>query len=776
MMISLAPSTALHAGYVRRKLPIAAWAMLRVRNEHSQAFRGRYNPENAPWGVEIFESQHWVHVRTVDVVGPPQGGKTFNSCELPTLYDICEGRETVFYMNGSADNALNVWTARWSKTLRADPVLRQQLLDRMEAGRWDERHFADGGVLYSAGPESAVALSQRESRIVRCSELEKTKSAIGDEASSYALARDRAAAYPSTYLITSDCTVTVREGLSWIRFRNGDRSRYFIPCPGCGHYAAPAHPRHLEEPDLQLTRATAHLLMVPQLAENSPSAAEEQAAMTCNACGLIFGDREFRQAMRAGVWVPVGCKVVRSDDVKGTPIPRVRWLDELDRWAAEQLADPDVVDGSKDAAPPPDWSGPRAPDGVTLAIDEATPHANEAALLPALRTNPLKNPNRSFWFWRVMAPKYTLGQVAREIVAGEIGALTGDIEDDRKNTSQKCFVLPYTPRVVSTDDQLNEDAVMLCRSDLLRGDRPANTVKLTCGIDINEDALRGVVRAWTDDGRSYLVLHRTELTGLLDLKAERDSKWREGAAFIATRKQMIYAALDRWWEVICEYGVNLTYVDSGYMSEEIYYWCAGKAFHRLRPCKGLGVNKRDRRPNLGGAWTDQCEKKALECRDATGKPMRHQYFDEEDSRNLMRLDADYWKKEVHSGIRLTAVIRKAEALAAQAKVPLDMGGAAPWWFINAGVERNDPYVEQVVGERWERGIDPRTQQECMKWNDYAKNHFLDAEGYATAAAAALGIVTGQRIAAAPPAPPAPPVSREISEEDDERARGVRRRY
>lgn len=775
MKLSLAPDTVLHAAYVRRKLPIAAWAMLRVSNEHSQAFRGRYNPENAPWGVEIFECQHWIHVRAADVVGPPQGGKTFNSCELPTLYDLCEGRETVFYMNGSADNALNVWTARWVKTLRADPVLRRQLLDRMDAGRWDERHFADGGLLYSAGPESATALSQRESRIVRCSELEKTKASIGNEASSYSLARDRAAAYPSTQLVTSDCTVTVREGLSWKRFKNGDRSRFFTPCPGCGHYAAPAHPRHLEEPDLQFTKATTHTLVIPQLAENSPSAAEEQAAMACNACGLIFHDKDFRKSVRAGVWVPVGCKVVRTDDRVATPIPAVRWLDELERWAADQLADPEIVEGIKDTSAPPKWSGPRMPDGVTVVVDEAAPVESEADTLPALRANPLKNPNRSFWFWRILAPKYTIGQVAREIVAGELGQITGDVEDDRKNTMQKCFVLPYKERIVTSDD-LNEDAVMLCVADYPRGVRLEGTKLITGGVDINEDAVRAVIRGWKYDGVSYLINRHIVSTTLDDLKKQHGTKWRNTDAFVATRQELVYAALDEVWKLLVEIGADMTFVDSGYMSEEIYLWLSKKSFYRMRPCKGLGQTRLNRRANLGGTWTNESEKKALECTDALGRPMKHQYFDPADPRRLMMLDSDHWKKEVHNGIRLTAVFAKAQALARQANVAAEFQGIQPWWYIHAGIDRNDPYVEQVVGERWERAIHASSGVEIMKWNEYAQNHFFDAEGYCTAAAAAMGVDIGQRAPVSPPTPDSKSVRLDNEEIDVSAVRGVRRRY
>jgi phage terminase large subunit GpA-like protein len=721
--------------------------MLRVRNEHSQAFKGRYSPENTPWGVEIAECQYWPHVRTVDVVGPPQIGKTFHVCELPTLYDLCEARETVFYMNGSADNALNIWTARWLKTLSVDPVLRQQLLERMDAGRWAERHFADGGLLYSAGPESAVGLSQREARIVRCSELEKTRAAIGNEASSYALARDRAAAYPATHLITSDCTVTVRDGLSWVRFRQGDRSRPFVPCPACGHYAMPAHERHLEEPDLELTLETVHLLEIAAISSATPSAAEEQARLVCKRCEHAFTTKEFRSSLRAVVWVPIGCHIIRHDDVKLTPIPRVEWLDELRTWSGWQLAQPDVVEGIKDPESPPACKGPRLPNGVELGW---TPEAQPSETLPAFRPDPRKASSRSFWTWRLLSPKYTIGQVAREIVASDLGALTGDLIDDQKNCSQKCLVLPYTPKMIGDESDLSIDTVLLTVSSLPRGRAPEFNIALTAGVDINEDAVRAVKRAWTREGETYLVDHVTEWTGLVQFKKELGKRLdRRDARFLATRTQAIYAALDRVWVWISAgardaannpVSVDMTYVDAGAeWADEIYAWCGNKSFHCLRPIKGFGVGSRLlRRGGLTGQWTDSCEKAAAECVDGRGRPLRHQYYDPKDKRMLMRLHADHWKREVQNGIKIASLRAKALQMNVGESVAIK-----PWFFVHADVSRNDDYVSQVIAERWEEFLHPKTGKREMGWKEYQDaNHFLDCEAYAFAAAGAVGITAG----------------------------------
>jgi phage terminase large subunit GpA-like protein len=763
VLTSLAYTAALRGAYVRRALPVTPWAMLRVRNEHSRAFRGRYSPENNPLGVEIVESQYWPHVRSVDVIAPPQWGKSFHAVELPTLYDLCEARETVFTMNGSEDNAKNMWRVRWLKTITADPVLSAQLKERMDGGEWYERHFTDGGLLYSTGPESASALSQRESRIVRCSELEKTRSSIGNEASSYALAKDRAAAYPTTHLITSDCTITVREGLSWRRFVQGDRSRPFIPCPGCGRYAVPAHPRHVAEEDLVLREEDTHLFLIPEEALLNPAAAEERVALTCRSCGCAFTDHTFRAAARAGVWVPHGCRVVRLDDQLKNPIPRVTWLDELNLWAAESLNDPDVVFGGKDPGPPPVWHGPRLPDGVTLDWTPDPPAGDgppvpDADKLPAFRQDPRQASNRSFWSWRVFAPKYTLGEVAREMVAGENGMSTGDLIDDQKNASQKCFVLPWVEPISGSAEDLNEDAVLCCVTDLPRGSAPAHTIAITRGIDIGVkegNGIHWVVRAWTSEATSYLLDHGHEETEFKTMREQRGLKWDpDDPRFQATRRDAVYAALDR---VLSKYAdgvldedgtvwpIGMTYVDAGYMSEEIYLWCAGHSFHRLRPCKGKGHGIRlgRRSAGLAGMWNDFCEKRALACRDMRGGLMRHQYFDPADSRKLMILDADFWKREVHSGIQATA--RSVWKRDPSSRVK-------PWWFMHAdlapkenvagsNLKRYDRYITQVVAERWEEWVNPRTKRKEIGWRVYQDaNHLLDAESYALAAAGGLGVL------------------------------------
>jgi hypothetical protein len=756
--------------------------MLRVRNEHSRAFRGRYSPEHSAWGVEIVESQYWQHVRSVDVIASNQLGKTFHVCELPTLYDILETRETVFYMNGSEDNAKDLWRTRWAPTIKADTVLNQQLNTRMEGGEWFARYFADGGLLYSTGPNSAAALSQRESRIVRCSELEKTPGELGNEASAYSLARARAGAYPATCMITSDCTITVRDGLSWKRFIHGDRSRFYIPCPGCGHYACPAHERHLAEPELGLNESNTHLFTIPEIAASSPAAAADAVQLLCRTCGHAFTDRSFRQAVRAGVWVPAGCTIQRHDDPKATPIPKVSWLDSLNRWASLALSDYRVESGQIDPPSPPHWQGPRLPDAISLDwVESPSPLAgeglgvrgNDEPLLPAFRPDPRKSQNRSFWLWRLFAPKNTLGQVAREIVEGELGTATGDIIDDQKMLAQTCLVVPYVEPKLGASEDLNEDAVLACVTDHIRGHAPADVVAISRGIDIGDNEIHWVIRAVTADNDSYLVDHGCEKTQLGEQLETRNAKHetRESTladpVYIASRRDMVFAALDR---VIALYAdgvpdinaelhpIGMTYIDSSYMSEDIYRYCDAKDRNRFRPVRGHGggmsLGKRSKK-NFVGQWTDSSEKKTLQCRDAKGRTMKRQYFDPADPRRIIHLDADYWKREVHFGIQATArnvlqLHRPGQAL------------VKAWFYLHSQlrdkpvapgstlIQRRDRYITQVIAERWEEFQDPKSGILQRGWREYQHaNHLLDAEAYALAALAALG--TLPRYAAKPAA-------------------------
>jgi phage terminase large subunit GpA-like protein len=745
MYLTLLDESEQRGSRVRSLLPVIAWAMLRIHNVHSKAFKGRYSPENSPWGVEMVECQYWRHVRTVDSVGPNQIGKTFHVCELPVLFDLVEARETVFYMNGTDDNAKNLWSTRWEKTLLADPVLREQLLPRVEAGRWQERHFLDGGLLYSTGSESVSSLAQRESRIVRCSELEKTRAALGNEASSYALAKDRAGAYPSNYLITSDCTVTVRTGLSWVRFHAGDRSRPFIPCPGCGHYAMPAHERHLAEPDLNVDRDSVHLMMISDIAMANPEAAEETATLCCLQCGFVFSNTDFRRAMRAVVWVPAGCYVTRHDNPKETPLPRVTWLDDLSRWAAEQLADPEVVSGMRDPLPAPEWSGPRLPEGVTLDYDPQKDTREEVRdLLPELRSDPRRSSSRSFWLWRLCGMKYTIGQVAREYVAGELGKLTGDLRDDRKSVSQKCLVIPHVDIGANEESPLNEKTVLLARCQMPRKTVPLGTIAITGGVDINEDRVRGVKRAFTADGEAYLIDHIQISTGLAAQKAE-GLRWDPNdPRYVQTQTKAILGALDkmvRWYrgepvkdENGKEFLAEMIYVDAGgTWAEEVYGWCKQFSTKFLRPSKGYGGNRHNNRRSLVGRWTDTCEQKAAAC------GLRHQYYELDDARRLMILDVDHWKREVHDALRAGYLYHKAKQLLPNQEFEL-----RPWFFIHADVSDNDDYVSQVVAERWEEWVNLRGMKE-VGWKVYSEdNHFLDCDGYSFAAAKALGIAYGQK--------------------------------
>jgi hypothetical protein len=124
--------------------------------------------------------------------------------------------------------------------------------------------------------------------------------------------------------------------------------------------------------------------------------------------------------------------------------------------------------------------------------------------------------------------------------------------------------------------------------------------------------------------------------------------------------------------------------------------------------------------------------------------MRHQYFEPDDQRRLMFLDADHWKKEVHESIKATARAAnpKAQPLA-------EHSTALAFWLhadlrpadSAAGMLKHDRYVGQVVAERWEQWINPRTKRVETGWRVHQPdNHFLDAEAYARAAAAGLGVL------------------------------------
>lgn len=208
---------------------------------------------------------------------------------------------------------------------------------------------------------------------------------------------------------------------------------------------------------------------------------------------------------------------------------------------------------------------------------------------------------------------------------------------------------------------------------------------LTCGVDIQADRMYYVVRAWSYEGRSWLISH-----GMIPL-AEPD-----GALDV----------LDH--VVIRDYGgvpLSLTLIDSGYRPAAVYWYCHDRRARTgglVGPVKGQGARR-----GLPVSWS-------VLDRTAGGKSLPA-------GMRLFSVDTPYFKQMILTRMKVGA-------------------GEPGEWRLHGDVD--DDYLKQMQAEqrveRLKRGM------VTYEWVVTGANHYFDCEVYAAAAAWHLQVHRHQR--------------------------------
>jgi hypothetical protein len=89
---------------------------------------------------------------------------------------------------------------------------------------------------------------------------------------------------------------------------------------------------------------------------------------------------------------------------------------------------------------------------------------------------------------------------------------------------EEYLVVPYVEPKLGASEDLNEDAVLACVTDHIRGHAPADVVAISRGIDVGDNEIHWVIRAVTADNDSYLVDHGCEKTQLGEQLETRNAK------------------------------------------------------------------------------------------------------------------------------------------------------------------------------------------------------------------------------------------------------------
>lgn len=267
-----------------------------------------------------------------------------------------------------------------------------------------------------------------------------------------------------------------------------------------------------------------------------------------------------------------------------------------------------------------------------------------------------------FWWSALYSPWVTFGQLAYEWRAS-----SGD-EDSRK-VFWNCR-LSRTWAVKG--ERPGEDVLSSCiDADRACGQVPEGSVLLTAGVDVQKREVYYAVRAWGEDGQSWLV--------------DNGKVFREAYDF-GDLEDVLSATYDG-------HPIAQTFIDSGYDTPEVYAFCAQWPNASVLPCKG--EKPRDERY----IWPSEA------------KPMKETGHPLPRGLTLYLVNSNKIRGVIHSSMAIEE-------------------GARGAWRLHCDV--GSEYCSHLLNRQrvkvFRRGF------EVEEWDDSQKpDHYLDAEIYAFAA-------------------------------------------
>lgn len=223
----------------------------------------------------------------------------------------------------------------------------------------------------------------------------------------------------------------------------------------------------------------------------------------------------------------------------------------------------------------------------------------------------------------------------------------------------------------------SEDLVMERQTDIPEFIVPDWAKFLTGGVDVQESSLYYSIRAWGDHITSQNIAHG-QATSFLDIERVMNLEWKkeDGTSFV----------------------VGLTLIDSGYMADATYDFCANNSDWAM-PCKG------------------------------SSNPMRNHY----QISKVNKLNSKAY------GMQLVLVDggKYKDMIAGRMRKE---NGEGSWMVYR---ECDHEYAKQVTAEHKinVKAGNGKVSQEWALKTSHADNHYLDAEVYAMTAADMLGVRT-----------------------------------
>lgn len=269
------------------------------------SYRGPFRTDGHEYWKEVLELWNRSDVSDVVLVAGSQTRKTgtlMGGVAWCLVNDPCG----FLWVLPNKELARKVSRQRFSRMLKRS----KPLAPMIPKGR-DRHSFATlemligSSVINFVGSNSAANLASNPCRRVVLDEVDKFNEGTSKESDAVNLAEQRTKDQPSPQRWKTS-TPTTEEGLIWREFLNGDRRRYFIPCPACGKHMVLAWSKQFTV--LPPVGCEAYVQWDQNAKRRDGTwdleRVEKTAGVSCPHCGVVLMDSEKAGMVAKGEWRP----------------------------------------------------------------------------------------------------------------------------------------------------------------------------------------------------------------------------------------------------------------------------------------------------------------------------------------------------------------------------------------------------------------------------------------------------------------------------------------
>ncbi len=265
-------------------LSLSEWAdRERVLGPEESSEPGRWKTNRVPYLKGPMDAVSDPNVRTIVMMCSARVGKT-ELLNNAVGYFIDQDPAPMLIVHPTIGDAKNWSKEKLAPMIANTPAIRMKIKEAgpRESGNEIQRKVFPGGYIYLTGGNSASGLKARTTRIVIFDEVENIAKEAGEFGDPIELAKTRTTTYPGRYKHLLVSTPGNRDGSSIeTAFKQGNMSRYEVPCPHCGARD------HLRWPQIKWD-------------QDDP----DSARYVCAQCQGSILDRHKKDMLDLGLWVP----------------------------------------------------------------------------------------------------------------------------------------------------------------------------------------------------------------------------------------------------------------------------------------------------------------------------------------------------------------------------------------------------------------------------------------------------------------------------------------